>query len=202
MTLNEQLEEILEIKNDIKSSIQAKGQDVSNFASYPDAIDDISAGTVRTPKTLLVMDAGQYDEYSTEEENCERQGEEETRRTDFYYPADEDSSILYIVVDYEGGATINYKNTSPAGYVDLDAALDAIYGSGTYDYTYLTGIDLVNYVNTLAATYDLTTEEYTENSEVTTVTFICNEDPGGGDEPEPEPEPEPDPEEGGEEPEE
>ena len=89
---------------------------------------------------------------------------------------------------------IHYKNNSQAEYVNLDAALDVIYGSGTYVYTYLSGIDLVNYVNTLAATYDLTTEEYTENSDVTNVMFVCNENPEGGGEPEPEPEPEPTPE--------
>lgn len=188
-TIGEMLTELAGVKQDIKTSLAGKGQAVGNdFTTYAEAVDNISTGTEKTPKTLLVMTAGQYDEFSFEEENCERQGEQETRRRDLYYPTDEDSSILYIEVDYEGGATINYKNTSPVGYVDLDAALDAIYGSGTYVYTYLSGIALVNYVNTLAATYDLTTEEYIENSEVTTVMFICNEEPGGGDEPEPEPE--------------
>ena len=191
-TIGEMLTELAGVKQDIKTSLTAKGQVVGNdFTTYAGAVDNIQSGTMKSPKTLLVMTAGQFDEFFNEEENCERQGEQETRRTDYYYPKAEDSSISFIEVGYEVGAIINYKNNSHPQYVDLDAALDVIYGSGTYVYTYLSGIDLVNYVNTLAATYDLTSEEYTEMTEVTNVTFVCNENPEGGGEPEPTPEPTP-----------
>lgn len=189
-TIGEMLTELAGVKQDIKNSLTAKGQVVGNdFTTYAGAVDNIQSGTMKSPKTLLVMTAGQFDEFYNEEENCERQGEQESIRIDFYYPKDEDPSINFIEVHQESSTLIHYKNNSIAEYVDLDAAFDVIYGSGTYVYTYLSGIDLVNYVNTLAASYDLTTEEYTENSEMHNVTFVCNEIP------EPEPEPEPTPEE-------
>ena len=75
-TIGEMLTELAGVKQDIKTSLTAKGQVVGNdFTTYAGAVDNIQSGTMKSPKTLLVMTAGQFDEFFNEEENCERQGE-------------------------------------------------------------------------------------------------------------------------------
>ena len=56
MSLLDDLTKINEIKTNIKNAIQNKGQSVTNFESYPDAINNISgSGPIKLFNTVEEM---------------------------------------------------------------------------------------------------------------------------------------------------
>lgn len=191
MTLNEQLEDILEIKNDIKTSIQGKGQSVTDFASYANAIDDISTGTVKTPKTLVILTS--RDEQTDEQYDPDCGEDYTTITTDYFAPSGGINSSIDAtdINDIDGAITISIEGGASVSESSMTDAWNYIYGTGTYITTQLVGLELVNYVNTLTDTYDLTIDEWQYDTLTTMVIYTCEEP-----EPEPEEEPEPDPEEG------
>ena len=193
-TIGEMLTELAGVKQDIKTSLTRKGQVVgNNFTTYAGAIDNIQniqSGEAKQNKILIILTNNTSNIQEIYDPGCEVEGSIIT--SDLIVYIYKNNMIYKYTTVYSPGEsgqpTTEIKYTyNNVEYNSLQDVLDVIYGVGNVIGTDLTGIELVNYVNTLANTYNLTVYEYNGDQTIENWTYGC--------EPEPEPEPEPTPEE-------
>lgn len=176
-TIGEMLTELAGVKQDIKTSLAGKGQVVGNdFTTYADAVDDISTGTVKENKILVIISSNHQDSEGWSDDCWEGGAADITNYTKHYTPLSVHITSPVIEISYDDRISDDYIiNTGSQDILEQSEAAvwDYAYGTGTYIVTYLDGIQLINYVNQLANTYNLTIDEWTLEDEAIVTHYLC-----------------------------